>query len=65
MRVPPPQGRAWYYGIRKGQVNVPEASRAPVRLLEYPGTGHAMDSPQASIDFQVHALLFMKEHTRV
>ncbi|CUG84666.1 D-alanyl-D-alanine carboxypeptidase, putative [Bodo saltans] len=62
MRVPPPQGRSWFYGIRKGQVDVPEASRAPVRLLEYPGTGHAMDSPQASIDFQVHALLFMKAH---
>lgn len=62
MRVPPPQGRSWFYAIRRYQSDVNGTSRVPVRMLEYPGTGHAMDSPQSTIDFQVHAAMFVKQH---
>jgi acylaminoacyl-peptidase len=56
LRVPISQGRAWFALIKT------LSPGTPVRLLEYPGTGHAMDSPQAAMDFAAHSVAFIKQH---
>jgi acylaminoacyl-peptidase len=58
LRVPVSQGRAWFALVKAC------SPATPIRLLEYPGTGHSMDSPQAALDFAVHSMAFMKEHTQ-
>ena len=52
LRVPISQGRSWYYLVKARNPSV------PIRLLEYPATGHSMDSPQAALDFAVHSVAF-------
>jgi acylaminoacyl-peptidase len=51
LRVPPSQGRAWFYGIRRSR---PDCNAI---LLEYGHNSHPMDTPHAMADFHIQGAL--------
>lgn len=63
LRVPPPQGRSWYYAIRRAHDDGSStASSAPiVRLLEYPANSHPLDGVHASTDFHLNSMKLVQE----
>ena len=60
LRVPPPQGRSWYYAIRRSHTEK-EGETPLVRLLEYPANSHPLDGTHASTDFHLNSIKLLQE----
>ncbi len=54
LRVPPSQGKAWYTWLR--------AKVIPTEIFVYPGTGHAIDSPEGEYQELYQTFRFFSQY---
>jgi acylaminoacyl-peptidase len=60
LRVPPSQGKEWYYALRSKRPQ--QQQKVPAKLIVYDDDGHAIDAPASEADHWINIKQWFDEH---
>jgi acylaminoacyl-peptidase len=63
LRVPPSQGKEWYYALRSKRPQQQQQQQiVPTKLIVYDDDGHAIDAPASEADHWITIMQWFDEH---